>query len=80
MTGINLQVSVLWTAPQVGSGCIMLKAMVVERNDFWFMDDGGLTYTICEDDRYSTAHSTWYLTYTTCEDDRYSEPGTWYLT
>ena len=29
----------------------MLKAMVVERNDFWYMDDGGLTYTICEDDR-----------------------------
>jgi hypothetical protein len=33
------------------SGCIMLKAMVVERNDFWLMDDGGLTYTICEDQR-----------------------------
>ena len=28
----------------------MLKAMVVERNDFWFMDDGALTYHICEDD------------------------------
>lgn len=45
------EVSVLWTAPQQGSGCIMLKAMVVERNDFWFMDDGALTYSICEDDR-----------------------------
>ena len=22
--------------------------MVVERNDFWFMDDGALTYHICE--------------------------------
>ena len=24
--------------------------MVVERQDVWYMDDGGLTYTICEDD------------------------------
>ena len=31
----------MWTAPDQGSGCINLKAMVVERNDFWFMDDGG---------------------------------------
>jgi len=44
------EVNVLWTAPEQGSGCINLKAMVVERNDFWFMDDGALTYTICEDD------------------------------
>lgn len=44
------EVHVLWTAPEMGSGCINLKAMVVERNDFWFMDDGALTYTICEDD------------------------------
>ena len=27
---------------------MILKAMVVERNDFWFMDDGALTYHICE--------------------------------
>ena len=32
---------VYWTAPEQGSGCIQLKAMVVERNDYWFMDDGG---------------------------------------
>ena len=31
-----------WTAPEQGSGCIQLKAMVVERNDYWFMDDGGI--------------------------------------
>ena len=35
------EVQVLWTAPEMGSGCIQLKAMVVERNDYWFMDDGG---------------------------------------
>lgn len=44
------EVQVLWTAPEMGSGCIQLKAMVVERNDYWFMDDGALTYRICEDD------------------------------
>jgi len=44
------EVQVLWTAPEQGSGCINLKAMVVERNDYWFMDDGALTYRICEDD------------------------------
>jgi len=43
------EVSIYWTAPPLGSGCIHLKAMVVERNDFWYMDDGALTYTICED-------------------------------
>jgi len=44
------EVQVYWTAPEQGSGCIQLKAMVVERNDYWFMDDGALTYQICEDD------------------------------
>jgi len=43
-------VDIFWTAPEAGSGCIFLKAMVVERNDLWYMDDGGLTYQICEDD------------------------------
>ena len=40
----------LWTAPEAGNGCIQLKAMVVERADVWYMDEGGLTYTFCEDD------------------------------
>jgi len=44
------QVDVFWTAPAAGSGCIYLKAMVVERTDIWYMDDQGLTYKICEDD------------------------------
>lgn len=43
------EVKVLWTSPEHGAGCIQLKAMVVERKDLWFMDDGSLTYTICED-------------------------------
>lgn len=43
------EVSVLWTAPEQGSGCIELKAMVVERKDKWHMDEGTLSYVICED-------------------------------
>eukprot|EP00088_Acartia_fossae_P070968 TRINITY_DN962_c0_g1_i5.p1 TRINITY_DN962_c0_g1~~TRINITY_DN962_c0_g1_i5.p1 ORF type:complete len:1038 (-),score=234.06 TRINITY_DN962_c0_g1_i5:373-3441(-) len=43
------EIHVLWTAPVAGSGCIQLKAMVVERKDLWFMDDDGLTYNFCED-------------------------------
>jgi hypothetical protein len=44
------EINVVWTAPEAGSGCIQLKAMVVERKDLWFMDDGALTYNFCEDD------------------------------
>lgn len=43
-------ITVLWTAPQPGNGCIQLKVMVVERKDTWYMDEGGLTYIFCEDD------------------------------
>jgi len=43
-------ITVYWTSPPKGSGCIDFKAMVVERQDVWFMDDGGLTYQMCEDD------------------------------
>jgi hypothetical protein len=43
------EVTVIWTAPEHGDGCIQLKAMVVERKDLWYMDDGGLTHTFCED-------------------------------
>ena len=39
-----------WTSPPIGSGCIDFKAMIVERQDVWYADDGGLTYTMCEDD------------------------------
>lgn len=44
------EIQVYWTSPPRGSGCIDFKAMVVERQDVWFMDDGGLTYSMCEDD------------------------------
>ena len=40
---------VYWTSPPRGSGCIQFTAMIVERQDVWYMDDGGLSYTLCED-------------------------------
>ena len=39
-----------WTSPPKGSGCIDFKAMIIERQDYWYMDDGELTYSMCEDD------------------------------
>ncbi|XP_071748069.1 uncharacterized protein [Lepeophtheirus salmonis] len=38
-----------WIAPRRNSGCISFKAMVIERPGIWFMDDGALSYTVCED-------------------------------
>ncbi|XP_059097069.1 spondin-1-like isoform X2 [Tigriopus californicus] len=38
-----------WTAPPIGSGCIDFHAMIEERKDVWYADDGSLTYTLCED-------------------------------
>jgi len=43
------EVQVLWTAPGAGSGCILFRAMVVENRDVWFVDDGGLTKELCEE-------------------------------
>jgi len=43
------QVQVYWTSPPRGSGCIQFSALIVERQDVWYMDDGGLSYTLCED-------------------------------
>lgn len=39
---------VLWTAPAAGSGCVTIKATVVEHHDVWYMDDGPLVKTLCE--------------------------------
>ncbi|XP_074662256.1 spondin-1-like isoform X2 [Tubulanus polymorphus] len=42
-------ISVLWTAPPAGSGCVEFRATVVQYQDVWFKDDGALTKTVCED-------------------------------
>ncbi|XP_062133083.1 spondin-1 [Drosophila sulfurigaster albostrigata] len=39
-----------WTAPsEPGSGCILIRATVLQHRDVWHMDDGGLTRRICEE-------------------------------
>ena len=47
-----------WTAPSEqelelatpgSSGCLDFKAMVIQRKDVWYMNEGALTYTMCKD-------------------------------
>ncbi|XP_046599523.1 spondin-1 isoform X1 [Neodiprion lecontei] len=40
-------VSVFWTSPVDEGGCIIIRAMVMESPDVWYMDDGGLTVEVC---------------------------------
>lgn len=42
------EVQVMWVAPPKGSGCVAISAMVFERRNSWFSDDGALTKIICE--------------------------------
>lgn len=42
------EIQVMWVAPQKGSGCIALSAMVYEGRNSWYSDDGALTKVICE--------------------------------
>ncbi|XP_047112187.1 spondin-1-like [Schistocerca piceifrons] len=48
-TSPKAEVQVLWTAPPAGSGCVVFRATVIERPDVWYMDDGPLSYTFCEE-------------------------------
>ncbi|XP_013383602.1 spondin-1-like [Lingula anatina] len=45
----KMGVTVLWTAPPAGSGCVEFRATVQELKDIWYKDDGALTKEICED-------------------------------
>lgn len=47
---------VLWIAPPPGSGCVTIKATVVEHRDVWYMDDTSLSKTICEDTSQGSSH------------------------
>lgn len=44
------EIYVNWTAPEPGSGCVIFRATVIEHRDVWYMDDGPLTKTVCEDE------------------------------
>uniref|UniRef100_U5EYT8 Spondin-1 n=1 Tax=Corethrella appendiculata TaxID=1370023 RepID=U5EYT8_9DIPT len=44
------EIQVIWTAPQSGSGCVAIRATVIEHRDVWYMDDGPLSKVLCEDE------------------------------
>uniref|UniRef100_W5L0P0 Spondin-1 n=1 Tax=Astyanax mexicanus TaxID=7994 RepID=W5L0P0_ASTMX len=42
------RIQVFWTAPPSGSGCVILKASIVQRRIIFFQDEGSLTRRLCE--------------------------------
>ncbi|CAL7938661.1 unnamed protein product [Xylocopa violacea] len=45
------EITVAWTSPSEGSGCIFIRATILETPDTWFMDDPNLTQKICQDSK-----------------------------
>uniref|UniRef100_A0A8C5D2I6 Spondin-1 n=1 Tax=Gouania willdenowi TaxID=441366 RepID=A0A8C5D2I6_GOUWI len=45
------RIQVLWTAPPSGSGCVILKASIVQKRIIYFQDEGSLTLRLCEKER-----------------------------
>ncbi|KAG5337853.1 SPON1 protein, partial [Acromyrmex heyeri] len=45
------KISIVWTSPTEGSGCILLRATVLETTDTWYMDDPNLIINICQDSK-----------------------------
>uniref|UniRef100_A0AAQ5Y6L8 Spondin-1 n=1 Tax=Amphiprion ocellaris TaxID=80972 RepID=A0AAQ5Y6L8_AMPOC len=43
-------IQVFWTAPPSGSGCVVLKASIVQKRIIYFQDEGSLTKRMCEKD------------------------------
>ncbi|KAI1304606.1 Spondin-1 [Halotydeus destructor] len=44
------EIQVMWQSPSPGSGCVVFKATIIEQRDVWYMDDGGLTKVLCEEE------------------------------
>ncbi|XP_043915241.1 spondin-1 [Protopterus annectens] len=44
------RIQVMWTAPAAGTGCVILKASIVQRRIIHFQDEGSLTKKLCEKD------------------------------
>ncbi|XP_069018910.1 spondin-1-like [Embiotoca jacksoni] len=45
------RIQVLWTAPPSGTGCVILKASIVQKRIIYFQDEGSLTIRLCEKER-----------------------------
>ncbi|XP_027869848.1 spondin-1a [Xiphophorus couchianus] len=41
-------IQVFWTAPPSGTGCVLLKASIVQKRIIYFQDEGALTKRMCE--------------------------------
>ncbi|XP_039719589.1 spondin-1 [Pteropus medius] len=44
------RIQVFWIAPPAGSGCVILKASIVQKRIIYFQDEGSLTKKLCEQD------------------------------
>uniref|UniRef100_A0A8C4NWC2 Spondin-1 n=1 Tax=Dicentrarchus labrax TaxID=13489 RepID=A0A8C4NWC2_DICLA len=42
------RIQVFWTAPPTGTGCVILKASIVQKKVIYFQDEGSLTIRLCE--------------------------------
>ncbi|XP_055331541.1 spondin-1-like isoform X2 [Paramacrobiotus metropolitanus] len=51
------EVEVLWRAPKFGSGCIQLRATVIEYKNIWYQEEGGLVKELCEEEQADQQHS-----------------------
>lgn len=47
---IIVKLQIQWTAPLKLKGCIAFRSTIIEHRDIWFMDDGALSKTLCEDE------------------------------
>ncbi|XP_076681730.1 spondin-1 isoform X3 [Andrena cerasifolii] len=45
------EVSVAWTSPSEGSGCIFIRTTILETPDTWYIDDPSLSVKICQDSK-----------------------------
>ncbi|CAH0561042.1 unnamed protein product [Brassicogethes aeneus] len=46
---LKTEVQLYWIAPPKNSGCVSIKATVIESRDNWFSEDGPLTKNLCEE-------------------------------
>uniref|UniRef100_A0A673T7K7 Spondin-1 n=1 Tax=Suricata suricatta TaxID=37032 RepID=A0A673T7K7_SURSU len=44
------RIQVFWIAPSAGTGCVILKASIVQKRIIYFQDEGSLTKKLCEQD------------------------------
>lgn len=40
----------MWSAPPAGSGCVAIRAAVIESRDVWFNELSGLNKILCEEE------------------------------